>query len=98
MEYKNLNAALVDYLDGLDAAGVPVSGRALAALGPKVIKQAGDRTAGAHPYLSTPEHTRGAREILGEGKLLAPEQKVVLGTNAAEASAIGRTAVKFCLG
>ncbi|ADJ50800.1 hypothetical protein AMES_8974 [Amycolatopsis mediterranei S699] len=97
-EYKKPYTALVDYLDGLDAAGVPVAGRALAALGPKVIELARDRTAGAHPYLTTPEHTRGAREILGAGKLLAPEQKVVLGTDAAEARAIGRNTVKFYLG
>jgi probable F420-dependent oxidoreductase len=97
-EYKKPYAALVDYLDGLDAAGVPVSGRALAALGPKVVALSGERTAGAHPYLTTPEHTRSTREILGAGKLLAPEHKVVLSTDAAEARAIGRNTVKYYLG
>ncbi|WIX86596.1 LLM class F420-dependent oxidoreductase [Amycolatopsis sp. DG1A-15b] len=97
-EYKKPYAALVDYLDGLDAAGVPVAGRALAALGPKVVKLSGDRAAGAHPYLTTPEHTRSTREILGAGKLLAPEQKVVLGTDADETRAIGRNTVKYYLG
>ena len=97
-EYKKPYAALVDYLDGLDAAGVPVSGRALAALGPKVVALSGERTAGAHPYLTTPEHTRGTREILGAGKLLAPEHKVVLSTDVAEARAIGRNTVKYYLG
>ncbi|WP_410563261.1 LLM class F420-dependent oxidoreductase [Amycolatopsis sp. cmx-4-61] len=97
-EYKKPYAALVDYLDGLDAAGVPVAGRALAALGPKVVALSGERTAGAHPYLTTPEHTRGAREILGAGPLLAPEHKVVLSTDADEARAIGRTTVKYYLG
>ncbi|MGW4059186.1 LLM class F420-dependent oxidoreductase [Amycolatopsis sp. NPDC004747] len=97
-EFKKPYTALVEYLDGLDAAGVPVSGRALAALGPKVIQLAGDRTAGAHPYLTTPEHTRSSRELLGAGKLLAPEQKVVLGTDPAEARAIGRKTVEFYLG
>ncbi|MEU4518241.1 LLM class F420-dependent oxidoreductase [Amycolatopsis sp. NPDC024027] len=97
-EYKKPYAALVDYLDGLDAAGVPVSGRALAALGPKVVALSGERTAGAHPYLTTPEHTRGTREILGAGKLLAPEHKVVLSTDADEARAIGRNTVKYYLG
>lgn len=90
--------ALVEYLDALDAAGVPVEGRALAALGPKVIKLAGDRTAGAHPYLMTPEHTRQAREILGEGPLLAPEQKVVFETDPEKARVIGRKGVGFYLG
>jgi probable F420-dependent oxidoreductase len=97
-EYKKPYTALVDYLDGLDEAGVPVAGRALAALGPKVVQLAGDRTAGAHPYLTTPEHTRSTREILGAGKLLAPEHKVVLGTDVAETRAIGRNTVKFYLG
>ncbi|EOD66238.1 LLM class F420-dependent oxidoreductase [Amycolatopsis vancoresmycina] len=97
-EYKKPYAALVDYLDGLDAAGVPVSGRALAALGPKVVELSGTRTAGAHPYLTTPEHTRSSREILGAGPLLAPEHKVVLSTDADEARAIGRNTVKYYLG
>ncbi|WP_370969552.1 LLM class F420-dependent oxidoreductase [Amycolatopsis sp. cg9] len=97
-EYKKPYAALVDYLDGLDKAGVPVAGRALAALGPKVVALSGERTAGAHPYLTTPEHTRDTREILGAGPLLAPEHKVVLGTDAAEARAIGRNTVKYYLG
>ena len=96
-EFKKPYAALVEYLDALDAAGVPVEGRVLAALGPKVIKLAGDRTAGAHPYLMTPEHTRQAREILGDGPLLAPEQKVVLEADPAKAREIGRPGVKFYL-
>ena len=77
-EYRKPFDTIVDYLDRLDAAKVPVEGRALAALGPKVLALAAERTAGAHPYLTTPEHTREAREILGEGTLLAPEHKVVL--------------------
>jgi probable F420-dependent oxidoreductase len=81
---------LVSYLDGLDEGGVPESGRVLAALGPKVLRLARDRTAGAHPYLTTPEHTAQAREILGAGKLLVPEQKVVLSTDPAEARALAR--------
>ncbi|MEU8417779.1 LLM class F420-dependent oxidoreductase [Amycolatopsis japonica] len=96
-EFKKPYTALVEYLDALDDAGVPVEGRVLAALGPKVIKLAGDRTAGAHPYLMTPEHTRQAREILGEGPLLAPEQKVVLEADPAKAREIGRPGVQFYL-
>jgi probable F420-dependent oxidoreductase len=97
-EYKKPYTALVEYLDGLDAAGVPVEARALAALGPKVVKLSGDRTAGAHPYLVTPEHTRDAREILGAGKLLAPEQKVIVETDPAKARELARKTVKFYLG
>ena len=68
---------MVDYLDVLDDEGVPQDERVLAALGPKVLRLARDRTAGAHPYLVPPEHTRIAREALGDGVFLAPEQKIV---------------------
>jgi probable F420-dependent oxidoreductase len=89
-EYQAPYAKLVSYLDQLDEAGVPVSGRVLAALGPRVLALSAARTAGAHPYLVTPEHTRQARELLGTGPLLAPEQKVVLETDPERARAIGR--------
>jgi probable F420-dependent oxidoreductase len=92
-EYRSPYATMVDYLDRLDEAGVPVAGRALAALGPKALRLSADRTAGAHPYLTTPEHTREARETLGEGVLLAPEQKVVVDTDAARARPVGRRSV-----
>jgi probable F420-dependent oxidoreductase len=92
-QYQKPYATLVSYLDQLDELKVPVEGRVLAALGPRVLKLAADRTAGAHPYLVTPEHTRLAREILGPGKLLAPEQKVVLETDPEKARAIGRPRV-----
>jgi probable F420-dependent oxidoreductase len=84
---------IVSYMDELDKGGVPASGRVLAALGPKVLRLAAQRTAGAHPYLTTPEHTRYARTLLGPGRLLAPEQKFVLGTGRAEARATGRHTV-----
>lgn len=89
-QYTKPYEKLVSYLDGLDEGGVPASGRVLAALGPKVLELARDRTAGAHPYLTTPEHTAQAREILGAGKLLVPEQKVVLATDPAQGRALAR--------
>lgn len=97
-EYRSPYDTIVDFLDGLDAAGVPREGVALAALGPKVLKVAGERTAGAHPYLTTPEHTRLARDVLGAGPLLAPEQKAVIDADPARARAVGRDVVKFYLG
>jgi probable F420-dependent oxidoreductase len=93
-EYQHPYAKLVSYLDELDELKVPVSGRVLAALGPKVLRLSAERAAGAHPYLVTPEHTRQARQILGPGKLLAPEQKVVLETDPERARAIGRPRVE----
>lgn len=92
--YQRPYAALVDYLDVLDVEGVPIADRALAALGPKVLQLSADRSAGAHPYLTTPEHTREARELIGAGVLLAPEHKVVLDTDPERARAIGRPRVE----
>jgi probable F420-dependent oxidoreductase len=91
--YTKPYQALVDYLDALDEAGVPVERRLLAALGPRVLKLSADRSLGAHPYLTTPEHSRRAREIMGAGKLLAPDQKVVLDSDVASAREIGRRVV-----
>src|ERR1700761_4067981 len=91
--YHSPYQTLVNYLDVLDAEGVPVERRVLAALGPRVLRLAAARTAGAHPYLITPEHTRQARAVLGAGKLLAPEQRVVLETDPAQARMVGRPSV-----
>lgn len=96
-EYTKPYAALVDYLDALDAKTVPTSRRVIAALGPKVLKLAKDRSAGAHPYLTTPEHTAQARELVGNTVFLAPEHKVVLTTDAEKARELGRKTVGFYL-
>ena len=79
-----------DYMDRLDAAGLPKSASCLAALGPKMLELARDRTAGAHPNLVTPEHSALAREILGPDALLAPEQGVVLETDPGRARELAR--------
>jgi len=84
------------FLDALDGAEIPVAreDRALAALGPKMLELAASRTAGAHPYLVTPEHSRIAREALGPDALVATEQGVVLETDPQKARAIARTNVQ----
>jgi probable F420-dependent oxidoreductase len=97
-EYQKPYDALVSYLNDLDNAVVPNSRRVLAALGPRVLRLAAERSAGAHPYLTTPEHTGKARQLVGNTVFLAPEHKVVLTTDAAEARAIGRKFVDFYLG
>jgi probable F420-dependent oxidoreductase len=78
--YSRPLATMTAYLDGLAEAGVPLERTCLAALGPRMLELAATRTAGAHPYLVTPEHTATARGIVGDG-LLAVEQTVALGTN-----------------
>jgi probable F420-dependent oxidoreductase len=62
----------------------------LAALGPKMLDLAAQRTAGAHPYFVPVDHTEFARRVLGPGPLLAPEQAVVVTDDAREARAIAR--------
>jgi len=96
-EYRKPYDVLVEYLDALDVAKVPTSRRVIAALGPKVLKLSAARSAGAHPYLTTPEHTGQARNIVGNTVYLAPEHKVVLTTDAEEARKIGRDTVDFYL-
>ena len=93
-QYQKPYDKLVSYLDELDDLKVPASGRALAALGPRVLRLSAERAAGALPYLVTPEHTREARRVLGAGPLLAPEQKLVLETDPERARAIGRPRVQ----
>jgi probable F420-dependent oxidoreductase len=90
--YRKPMAVTKAYLDALDAATppVPVEERALAALGPRMLELSRDRTRGAHPYLANPEHTRFAREVLGDGPLLMPEQPVVLETDPATARELAR--------
>ena len=81
VEYRSPYATLVEYVDRLAELGVPLDRVVLAALGPRVLRLAGERTGGAHPYLTTPGHTREARQLLGPEVFLAPEQKVVLTTS-----------------
>ncbi len=96
-EYRKPYDVLVEYLDALDAAKVPTSRRVVAALGPKVLKLAAQRSAGAHPYLTTPTHTGQARELIGNTVFLAPEHKVVLARDAEASREIGRKTVDFYL-
>jgi probable F420-dependent oxidoreductase len=78
--YARPYSKMVAYLDALDtaAAPVPAGQRMLAALGPRMLSLTRERAGAAHPYLVPPEHTAAAREALGPGTVLAPEQAVVL--------------------
>lgn len=92
-EYQSPIQKIHDYLDRLEEAGVPSDRIVLAALGPKVLEIAAKRTAGAHPYLTTPRHTRLARDVTGTGTLLAPEQKAILEADSGRARAEARKTV-----
>ena len=98
--YRQPLARMREYLDGLDAATPPLApaDRCLAALGPKMLELARTRTAGAHPYLVTPEHTAIARTALGPDALLAPEQAVAFTTDPAEARSLARAHLAMYLG
>ena len=88
------------YLDALDAAPdvVPAGSRLIAALGPKMLGLAAKRTAGTHPYFVTPAHTAAARAAVGPGVLVAPEQAVLLETDATAARAAARAHMSVYLG
>lgn len=92
-DYRKPYDALVEYLDSLDEFGVPAHRRVVAALGPRVLGLSAQRSAGAHPYLTTPEHTAHARELIGPSAFLAPEHKVVLTTDPDRARTVGRQAL-----
>jgi probable F420-dependent oxidoreductase len=92
-DYRKPYDALVEYLDQLDEYGVPANRRVMAAQGPRVLKLAAERSAGAFPYQTTPEHTAHARELMGSSAFLATELKVVLTTDPDEARAVGRKAL-----
>jgi len=93
--YERPYSAMVDYLDQLDATAVAPAPaqRVLAALGPRMLELARERSAGAHPYLVPPEHTQLAREILGPERLLAPELSVLFESDDARGLERGRAFV-----
>lgn len=70
----------------------------IAALGPQMLKLARNLCTGAHPYFSSPEHTKMAREVLGPDKWLCVEQKVVLEADATKARALARPVASIYLG
>ncbi|MFF3575262.1 LLM class F420-dependent oxidoreductase [Nocardia jiangxiensis] len=97
-DYRSPYRATVDYFDQLDDLGVPRERRALAALGPRMLDLARERSAGALPYLITPDYIRAARGRLGADALLAAEQKFVLDQDPDRARAEGRKRLAGYLG
>ena len=95
LDYSKPLTGMRQYLEEMEASATTVKPSqerpqtVLAALGPKMLALAAEKTHGAHPYATTPEHTAQAREILGPDKALMVEQRVCLSTDAEAA----RTAI-----
>jgi probable F420-dependent oxidoreductase len=98
--YRRPLGTMREYLDALDshAPAGHRPARLLAALGPKMVRLAGERTLGIHPYLVTVDHTRGAREALGPGPIVAPALAVILEPDPDRARAIARRDVELYFG
>jgi probable F420-dependent oxidoreductase len=92
-------AAMRAYLDALDESAAPGStpARVLAALAPRMVALAGERTLGVHPYLMPVAHTRLVREALGPEPLVAPELTVTLQHDRALAHASAREDLQLYL-
>ncbi|HEX4559223.1 MAG TPA: TIGR03620 family F420-dependent LLM class oxidoreductase [Mycobacterium sp.] len=96
--YRKPFGAVVEYLDALDDLCVPRQRRALAALGPRMLGLARDRTAAALPYMITPDYIRSARSTVGLETRLLSEQKVILTDDAQRARALARDGLGVYLG
>ena len=93
-QYDKPVTTMRGYLDAMEHApfrlkSAPTPPILLAALGPKMLELARERTAGAHPYFVPVEHTREARQILGNDRVLAPEAAVVFARDRTAARAVG---------
>jgi len=97
--YQKPLTAMRAYLDGMDAARPAVPGEdpptVLAALGPKMLALAGERTQGVLPFNCPPEHTEEARKILGPDKWICTGQHICLCDDPDRARAIARRALAF---
>jgi probable F420-dependent oxidoreductase len=99
-DYRHPLRAMGTFLDELDAADQPVpeDERCLAALAPRMLELSRERTLGTHSYFVPVEHTRWAREQLGDGPLVAPELACVLNTDDFQARSEARDYAKLYLG
>jgi probable F420-dependent oxidoreductase len=102
-DYTRPVAAMRDYLDRMEQAlwrgpEAPLPPIVLAALGPKMVALAAERTAGAYPYFTTAEHIRQVREQLGREAFIAADLPVVLESERAQARAIGDVHTRQYLG
>ena len=93
-------ATMRDYLDKMATSpytGPPPKDKpptVIAALGPKMLELASEKCDGAHPYFTSPSHTKMARDAMGPDSLLCVEQKVIFETDPTKARDIARKAAK----
>jgi probable F420-dependent oxidoreductase len=102
-EYGRPVSTMHEYLDQMGQAAwrgpeVPLPPIVLAALGPRMVALAAERTAGAYPYFTTDEHIRLVREQLGPEPFLAADLPVVQAAGRAEARNIGNAHMTQYLG
>jgi probable F420-dependent oxidoreductase len=99
-DYRRPLTTMRAFLDGLDASPTPppADERCLAALGPKMLELAADRTAGSHLYFVPVEHTRFARARLGTDKVVAPELACVVDSDPVCARTVARDYARHYLG
>ncbi len=104
LSYDKPYSTMKSYLDAMDRGlyfsppPTVAPQRMLAALGPKMLQLSAERGLGAHPYFVPVEHTAMAREVLGAGPVLAPEQAVVFETDPSTARDIARRHMATYLG
>ena len=93
-------ATMRDYLDKMATSpytGPPPKDKpptVIAALGPKMLELASEKCDGAHPYFTSPSHTKMARDAMGPDSLLCVEQKVIFETDSTKARDIARKAAR----
>jgi probable F420-dependent oxidoreductase len=101
LKYGPPVATMRSYIEKMDTAlynGLPPAeepSTVIAALGPKMLELAAEKTSGAHPYFSSPDHTRMARDIMGKGPMLCVEQKVILEADPDKARELARPVARI---
>jgi probable F420-dependent oxidoreductase len=105
MDYRKPLSTMSNYLDGMKPISIlnapseaDLGIVVLAALREKMLKLSATKADGAHPYNVTPEHTAKAREIMGPDSWLAPEQMIMLTTDASVARTAARQHLAVYLG
>ncbi|TMD86635.1 MAG: TIGR03620 family F420-dependent LLM class oxidoreductase [Chloroflexi bacterium] len=101
-DYRRPVTAMREYLDRMSQASwrgpeVELPPIVLAALGPRMVALAAERTAGAYPYFTTTEHVRQVREQLGKDAFLAADLPVVVAADRPQARTIGNAHMSLYL-